>query len=419
MTLSNEVYDTLKKHAADLFEDLRRVRRDLHRHPELSGRESWTAHYLGEKLVGLGLDVKTQVGGHGMVADLITDPSKPMLALRVDMDALPIQELNEVPYRSETPGVMHACGHDVHSAIGLGTTAVLRRMVKDLEGNVRFIFQPEEEQITGALRMLRAGALKNPTPEAIFGLHVAPIPVGQIAWSDDLFLAGFDHYLGSITPKKGYTLSLAHLDAIAQRCCHAIRKLNEFWLPENWDEMQTFWGAMQEGSHNLQRFIVYDASMNDQDPSAWHGQFGVGIKAADHHLRRSALGRIRATLSRICLATNTNYRLAPMGSMIDMRNDPHLVQSSLPALKKALGAEKVIQLKAAFPFNCEDFAYYTQKIPGAMYWLGGANPAQGKFALLHTPDFDVDERCLEAGTLAMAALLMETLSAIEDEATRL
>ncbi len=419
MTLPNETYDILMKHAADIFEDLRRVRRDLHRHPELSGRESWTANYLGEQLAGLGLNVKTQVGGHGLVADLITDPSKPMLALRVDMDALPIHEINDVPYRSEIPGVMHACGHDVHSAIGLGTAAVLRIMAKDLGGNVRFIFQPEEEQITGALRMLRAGVLKNPIPEAIFGLHIAPIPVGQIAWSDDLFLAGFDHYLGTITPQRGYTLTVEHLDAIAQRCCRAILNFNEFWLPETWEEMQTFWGTMQEGSHNLQNFIVYDATMNDQDPSAWHGQFGVGIKAANPHLRRSALGRIRATLNRICLATNTTYRLAPMGSMMDMRNDPHLVQMSLPALKNALGRENIIQLKAAFPFNCEDFAHYTQRIPGAMYWLGGADPSQGKFALLHTPDFDVDERCLETGTLAMAALLMKTLSAIEVEGTRL
>jgi metal-dependent amidase/aminoacylase/carboxypeptidase family protein len=107
-----------------------------------------------------------------------------------------------------------------------------------------------------------------------------------------------------------------------------------------------------------------------------------------------------------------------MGAMINMRNNPHLVRSTLPALEKALGAEHVCHFSAAFPFNCEDFAYYTKRVPGAMYWLGGANPAQGKYALLHTPDFDVDERCIEAGTIAMAALLFSRLTAVAQPSAR-
>lgn len=409
-SLSSNTLNILKKYACDLFESLRRVRRDLHRHPELSGQESWTANYLSAELDHLGLAIKSGIGGYGLVADLITDSSKPTIALRVDMDALPIHEINDVSYRSTTPGVMHACGHDVHSAIGLGTASVLKRLGNRVPGNIRFIFQAEEEQITGALRMIHEGVLKNPEVQAIFGLHVAPIPVGQIAWTDDLFLAGFDHYLGTITPRTGFDISLAHLDAIAQRCCQVIRSFNEFQLPKTWEEMNAFWQTMQEGPDKLQHFIVYDATQNEEDPSAWHGQFGVGIKAANPHLRRGALGRIRATLNRICLVTNTRYRLVPMGTMVDMRNDPDLVPMSLPALRKAIGHQNTIQLKAAFPFNCEDFAYYTQHIPGAMYWLGAANPSQGKFAMLHTPDFDVDERCLETGPLAMAAILIQTLS---------
>lgn len=409
-SLSSKTLNILKKHTSDLFKSLRQVRRDLHRHPELSGQESWTANYIADRLEQIGLEVKTGIGGYGLVADLITDEANPTVALRVDMDALPIHEINKVQYRSTIPGVMHACGHDVHSAIGLGTASVLKRLENTLPGNVRFIFQPEEEQITGALRMIHAGALKNPELKAILGLHVAPIPVGQIAWTDDLFLAGFDHFLGIITPRIGFDISLAHLDAIAQRCCQVIRSFNAFQLPETWEEMNAFWKTMLERPDKLQHFILYDATQNEEDPSSWHGQFGVGIKAANPHLRRAALGRIRATLNRICLATNTRYRLVPMGTMVDMRNNPDLVQMSLPALKKAIGHQNTIQLKAAFPFNCEDFAYYTQHIPGAMYWLGAANPSQGRYAMLHTPDFDVDERCLETGTLAMAALLIETLS---------
>jgi amidohydrolase len=303
---------------------------------------------------------------------------------------------------------MHACGHDVHSAIGVGTAQILREMAEDLPGNIRFIFQPEEEEITGALRMIRAGALSAPTPKAIFGLHIAPLPVGQLGWSSDLFLAGFDHYLAILYPQHG-TMQPLHLDAIARRCCQVIRSFNKYELPETWDAMEAFWRLMQNPPDSLRNFITYNASLDDEDPEAWHGQFGIGIKAANHHLRRTAIGRIKASLNTICLTTNTHYELEPMSSMLDMRNTTHLVRRSLPALEKTIGARNLTALKAAFPFNCEDFAYYTKHIPGAMYWLGGANPTENKYAILHTPNFDVDERCMITGSASMAALLLNAL----------
>jgi amidohydrolase len=166
---------------------------------------------------------------------------------------------------------------------------------------------------------------------------------------------------------------------------------------------------MQEGPPSLQNFIIYSASTNEEDPAGWHGQFGIGIKAANRHLRRLAVGRIKAALNTISRATNTHYHLEPMGSMLDMRNHSHLVHQGLPVLEETLGKENLIELKAAFPFNCEDFAYFTRHIPGAMYWLGAANPAKGQYAILHTPDFDVDERCLVTGCTAMTVLLMNYL----------
>ncbi len=412
MPLSPQFHEAILHQSTEEFDALVALRRELHQHPELSGQESWTAAFLGDTLEKLGWRVRRRVGGYGLVADWFSNPAKPTVALRVDMDALPIQEVNQAPYRSKVPGVMHACGHDVHSAIGVGVAAVIAALEEQLPGNVRILFQPEEEEITGALRMIRAGALANPKPAAIFGLHVGPFPAGQVAWTDGLFLAGFNHYLASLAPSPEFQGSLSHLDLVAARCCQAIEGFNEWHLPETWPDMQRFWQLMQQESTPLQRFVVYDASRNEEDPDAWHGQFGIGIKAADHHLRRSALGRVKSTLNRICGVTHTTYRLEPMGNMLDMRNDAPLVQSVLPDLENSFGAD-LIQLRAAFPFNCEDFAYYTKEIPGAMFWLGGANPTQGKYAMLHTPDFDVDERCLLTGTLAMSTLL---LSALENQA---
>jgi amidohydrolase len=409
MTLSPEILAALHGLATQHFPSLVSLRRDLHSHPELAGDESRTAALLAEKLNLLGLTVRTGIGGHGLVADLVTDPNAPTVALRVDMDALPIQETNPVPYCSQVPGLMHACGHDVHSAIGVGVAAVLSALADDLPGNVRFLFQPEEEEITGALRMIRAGALRNPAPKAIFGLHVAPLPVGQIGWTDDLFLAGFEHYLISLSPRAGAHLSIADLNAVAERCCQLIRGFNSWEMPETWPEIQAFWARMQAGSPDLADFTHFAATTEPDHPEAWPGQFGLGIKAANRRLYRSARHEVRAAVKAICDETRTTYRLEPVGSMPELRNDADLVQSSLPALKSAIGEDNLVQLRSAFPFNCEDFAFYTKFIPGAMVWLGAANPDQGKYAILHTPDFDVDERCLETGTVAMAAVLWEGL----------
>lgn len=410
MTLPPNLVAVIHQDTAALFETLVGIRRELHQHPELSGQETWTASYIAQLLDRLGLTVRTNVGGHGIVADLITNPAKPTVALRVDMDALPMQESRSSPYCSQIPGVMHACGHDVHSAIGFGTAAVLSNLKAYLPGNIRFLFQPEEEEISGALKMIRAGALANPKPQAIFGLHVAPLPVGQIGLTDGLFLAGFDHYLISITPQPGARWNSKKLNAVAQRCCQTILDFNEWQLPANCQEMETFWQTMQEGPSNLQRFTIYDANMDTEDPQAWIGQLGVGVKAANQHLRRAALGRVKASLNTICRASHTTYHIECVGTMSDMRNNAALAQATFPALSQVVEAKNLIHLNAAFPFNCEDFAYYTEHIPGLMIWLGAANPAEGKYAMLHTDDFDVDESCLQTGTAVMTVLLLEALS---------
>lgn len=391
------------------YDFLRQIRRDLHAHPDLSGQEAWTANYIRDALNILNVEIKDNIGGHGLIVDLVTDPNQPTATLRVDMDALPIHEINNISYRSRVPGVMHACGHDVHTAIGIGTLHLLSKLSDQLTGNVRVIFQPEEEQITGAKRMIRAGALDDPAPKAILGLHVAPLPVGQIAWTDNLFLAGFDHYLATLFPPDDKSMPITQLDAAAQRCCQAIQQLNQWQLPKTWEDMQVFWELLQDPPKSLRNFIIYDASIDEEDPDSWHGSFGIGVKAATPNLRRSALAKIRTTIKRICRLSRVNYLIEPMGSMIDMVNDNHLVQSTLPALTAAVGKENLTHLRAAFPFNCEDFAYYTKEIPGAMFWLGAGNPEERKFALLHTPDFDVDETCLITGTAAVSTLLIETL----------
>src|SRR5436853_6457692 len=183
-------------------------RRDFHMHPELSNREERTARIVAERLRALGLEVKTNVGKHGVVALLKGAKPGPVVAVRADMDALPIQETIDVPYKSQTPGVKHACGHDAHTTIELGVAEILSKMRPEISGTIKFIFQPSEEgapagEEGGASLMIKEGALENPRPTAIFGLHVMPVvEVGQIAYNSGPAMASSDHFVITIHGKK-------------------------------------------------------------------------------------------------------------------------------------------------------------------------------------------------------------------------
>src|SRR5437870_1320331 len=198
------------------------TRRDLHQHPELSNREERTAHVVAEHLRALGLEeIKTNVAKHGVVALLKGAKPGPVVAVRADMDALPIQETIDVPYKSQTPGVKHACGHDVHTTVELGVAEVLSKMRDQISGSIKFIFQPAEEgappgEEGGASLMVKEGALENPRPSVIFGLHTMPtIEAGQIAYHVGPAMASSDRILITIRGKKSHG-ALPHLgvDAI-------------------------------------------------------------------------------------------------------------------------------------------------------------------------------------------------------------
>src|SRR5438874_3420950 len=197
-------------HAAEAMrEQLVAQRRDFHMHPELSNREERTSRVVAERLRALGLtDIKTGVGKYGVTALLVGARPGPVVAGRADMDALPIQEVNDVPYKSLVPGVKHACGHDAHTTIELGVAEILSRMREEVHGTVKFIFQPAEEgppagEEGGAALMIKEGALDNPRPQAIFGLHVMPnIDVGQVGYNSGPAMASSDKFLITIHGKK-------------------------------------------------------------------------------------------------------------------------------------------------------------------------------------------------------------------------
>src|SRR5262245_37908122 len=234
---------TRERAVADAAESLRarlvEQRRDFHMHPELSNREERTSRIVSERLRTLGLDVKTGVAKHGVVALLKGGKTGPVVAVRADMDALPIQETIDVPYKSQNPGVKHACGHDVHTTVQLGVAEILSKMRNEIPGTIKFVFQPAEEgpppgEQGGASLMVKEGVLENPRPQAIFGLHVRPnvdkpvIEVGQIGYHIGAVMASSDRFTLKITGKMSHG-AWPHdgIDAIvvAAECINALQTI--------------------------------------------------------------------------------------------------------------------------------------------------------------------------------------------------
>jgi amidohydrolase len=379
------------------------TRRDFHQHPELSNREERTARVVAERLRALGLEVRTGVARHGVVALLRGALPGPVVALRSDMDALPIQERNEVPYRSENPGVMHACGHDVHMTVLLGTAEVLAGMRDHLRGTVKFIFQPAEEgapppEEGGAALMVAEGVLDNPRPKVILAFHVAPqLEVGTLGTLPGGAMASSDYFSIRITGRAAHG-ALPHqgLDAIlvASECVTALQSIRSR-RTDALHPMVLSVGTIHGGARS--NIVAEEVVMEGT------------LRALDAATRTQAMGLMRQILAGVTSAHGATLQLSFADRALPaVINDPALVAASLPAFRKALGDTNVLIVEPWLA--SEDFSFYQKVIPGCMAFLGVGNPAKGLTSPLHTPTFNADEEALVFGVKAMATWVVETLA---------
>jgi amidohydrolase len=386
--------------AAALEPKLVEIRRDLHMHPELSNQEKRTSQLVADRLRALGLEVKT---GYGVVGLLKGSQPGPAIAVRADMDALPIQEVRDVPYKSQVKGVAHACGHDVHTTIGLGTAEVLAGMRDRLKGTVKFIFQPAEEDNwpdgspAGAAHMVREGVLENPRPRAIFGLHVFARPVGELSYepngrvnaSDDDFVITVRGKLahGAMEPQKGVDAIVA-----AAECVMALQTIRSR-KTDPMQQMSLAIGTIQGGTavNILADEVKLTGTLRTLDPG----------------LRDSAKRQMREVLAGITAAHGATFDLVFTASIPMNLNDRTLLEASIPSLQKTVGASKV--MLDAPELGSEDFAFFQEVIPGFYFNLGVFNKDKGIQSPVHTGTFDVDEGCLVIGVKAMANLVMDFL----------
>src|SRR5580658_10093368 len=386
--LKEKIQQLAKQYAPDYIA----IRHHLHAHPELSYQEFQTSAFVQERLakMGISFEVMAGTGVVGMIRG--KDPGRRVIALRADMDALPIKEENDVPYKSKNEGIMHACGHDVHTSVLLGAARILQELKNEWEGSVKLIFQPgEEKNPGGASLMIKEGVLKDPEPQAIFGLHVHPgLETGKLSFRGGMVMASADELYISIRGKGGHAAA-PHLtvDTILV-ASHLIVALQQI-ISRNRNPLSPSVLSITsvQGGHTT-NVIPSEVKLM--------GTF----RAMDEEWRFRAHELIRK------LATELVHG---MGAEIDLHidvgypmvyNNEALDTLARVEAREYVGAGNVLETEVRM--GAEDFGYYTRQIPGCFYRLGVRNAEKGITSGVHTPTFNIDETAIEIGVGMMAWL---------------
>lgn len=392
-----EWYSLLKQLAAERSADWITVRRHLHQHPELSYQEVETSAFVQEKLRALGLTPHV-LAETGVVACVEgKNPSSRVVALRADMDALPIQEENDLPYKSIKPGIMHACGHDVHTTCLLGAAELLVATREHWEGTVKLIFQPgEEKNPGGASIMIREGVLENPKPTAIYALHVHPgLPTGKLSFRGGKVMASADELYITLRAKGGHAaaphLTADPIVAAAQLIIALQQVISRHAHP--FDPSVLSITSIQGGTTT--NVIPREVKLM--------GTF----RAMDEHWRFEAHQRIRQIAEHTAAAAGVELDLHIDVGYPFVYNDPTLSAEARQVAEQVMGTEHVEETELRM--GAEDFAYYTHHVPGCFFRLGTGNPALDTQHGVHTPRFNVDESAIAIGATMLAALATKTM----------
>ncbi len=394
----NVLKERVKKMAIEYSSEIVEIRRHLHAHPELSNQEFKTSKYITEILTELGIPFQSGVFKTGIVA-LIEgkNASKKVIALRADMDALPICEKNEIEYRSQNKGVMHACGHDVHMSSMIGTAKILNELKDEFEGTVKIIFQPAEEKIPGGAKfMIQEGVLKDPTPSIMFGQHVFPdLEAGKIGIKSGKYMASADEINITVKGKGGHAAMpymLVDPIVIASQIITAMQQLVSRNAHFNVPTVLSFGRFIADGTYNVIPDEVEIKGTFRTFDEDWRAEAHQKITKIATSIAESAGGECEVFIDK-------GYPFLVNNMEVSSRAYKNAVEF--------LGAENVVDLDLRM--TAEDFAYFAQLIPSCFYRLGVRNEEKGITSNLHTPTFDVDEKSLETGMGVMAWLTLEEL----------
>ncbi|MCP4551514.1 MAG: amidohydrolase [Bacteroidetes bacterium] len=395
----HKIKERIKNIASEYLKDLIKIRRHLHANPELSNQEYKTAEYIAEILRNTGIETETGIFKTGVVGIIKgKNPDKKVVALRADIDALPIIEENELDYKSINKGVMHACGHDVHTSSLIGTAKILTELKNDFEGTVKLIFQPAEEKIPGGAKgMIEEGVLENPVPDVIFGQHVFPeIDTGKIGMKSGKYMASTDEINITVKGKGGHgAMPYALVDpiVIASQIIISLQQIVSRSAHYNMPTVLSFGKIITNGTYNVV-----------PDEVKLLGTF----RTLDEEWRADAHKKIEIMAKSIAQAAGGNCDVFIDRGYPFLVNDENVTQRSFRYAKEFLGEENVEDLEVRM--TGEDFSYFAQSVPSCFYRLGVRNETLGINANLHTSTFNVDESSLETGMGLMAWLTIKELN---------
>lgn len=395
---NDELKERIREAAKSLREEVTGWRHHLHRNPELSNRETGTAAYIAERLEEAGIEAQKGVGGTGVVGLIeATDPDGKVIALRADMDALPIREENDIPYKSENEGVMHACGHDVHMAVLLGAARIINDMKDRLKGRVKLIFQPSEETYPGgAQAMIKDGVLENPVPDIIIGEHVYPeLDAGKIGLRAGKYMASTDEIFITVNGRGGHgAIPDRNIDpvVIAANIIVALQQIVSRNAKPSNPSVLSIGRVIADGRTNI---IPDKVEME-----------GI-IRTFDEDWRLEMREKIRKIASSIAEGLGGSCEVTINPGYPYLENDKKVTKKVEELASDYLGEENVVELEPRM--TAEDFAYYLHHVPGCFYRLGIRSERTGITSSLHTPTFNVDESSLETGVGLMAWLVVSQL----------
>jgi amidohydrolase len=394
-----ETANTIKAISQKTFPRLVKLRREFHQYPELFFNEFRTSQRMAEELRKLRILTKTGIAKTGVVGLLAGRKKGKTVALRADMDALPIEEQTTFPYKSRNKGVMHACGHDVHMACLIGAANILSQLKSELNGNVKFIFQPSEEVLPGGARpMIQAGVLKNPKVSAIFGLHCEPgIPVGKVGVKDGPFMAQVDDFDIIISGSSGHGARPHHgVDAIvvASQVILALQTIASRKI----DPVEPVVISVGKIEGGTARNIICDR---------------VTLRGTARSLSKEVAREIpvllKSVTSGVTKSAGASFELSYSPGYPVLINHPEATDLARGTVAGMFGKQAVFEIKKP-EMGAEDFAYFLQKVPGTFLRLGTRNPKKGAIYPWHHPKFTVDEDAIKMGAAVMAGVALDFLN---------
>ncbi len=394
-----EIPDRIKAISKNIFPRLVKLRREFHRYPELGFNEFRTSRRVTNELRKLGLQVKGDVAKTGVLGLLNAKKKGRTVALRADMDALPITEQTNFPYKSKNKGLMHACGHDAHMACVIGAAIILSKLREELNGNVKFIFQPSEESPPGGAKpMIQAGALKNPRVSGIFGLHCdSSIPVGKIGVKEGPFMAQADSFDITIKGVSGHG-ARPHdgIDAImvAAQTIQALQAI----VSRKIDPAQPVVISVGKIQGGTKRNIICDRIM---------------LEGTARSLNKEVAGRIPVLLknivSGVARSAGASFDLSYSPGYPVLINNPQATDLARTTVANMFGRQAIFEIKKPL-MGAEDFAYYLEKVPGTFLRLGIKNPKKNAIYPWHHPKFTVDEDAIRIGAAVLAGVAFDFLN---------